>query len=397
MFLSYDGLCDPLGGSQILPYLCGLAKTGKYQIHVVSAEKQGANRSAIVKLCEENGISWHPVVFNNKIKGFSAWKNLRNIKRKAVSVLAKFPIKIIHARSLPMAVIARKINNNNLAKIIFDMRGFWANERVEGKIWNLKNPVYALMYKKMLQAEKEMLENANAIVSLTNAGKNHILNVKPQINATNIYVIPCAVDLKLFDAGIKNRQTELKNKYGFNNNFVVTYSGSLGTWYMLDEMISFFAIIKAKIPNAVFNIVSKDSFNASQLELKYELPQGSIRIRQAQRNEMPEILACSDIGLFFIKPTFAKKGSSPTKLAEFLALGVPLISNSGIGDMDEQFTNQRIGFLVGSFSQSEYERAASYILNMPGNNCVEFASSYYDLNKAINSYNTIYSQLTFGC
>ena len=32
-------------------------------------------------------------------------------------------------------------------KFLFDMRGFWADERVEGGLWNLSNPVFNWAYK----------------------------------------------------------------------------------------------------------------------------------------------------------------------------------------------------------------------------------------------------------
>ncbi|MFI5203009.1 MAG: glycosyltransferase [Flavobacteriales bacterium] len=402
IFLSYDGLCDPLGASQILPYLCGLAKTKRYHIHIVSAEKPHANRAQAQGICNQHGISWHPVTFRSKIKGFSAWRNLKSVKRMAQRVNNEFPIQIVHARSLPMAIIAAQITRNKRAKVVFDMRGFWVNERSEGGIWNLKNPVYNRMYKKMLIAENKLLINAHSVVTLTHEAKKHILSSNSEVNSGKIRVVPCAVDLTLFDGPeLRAQRTKLREKYGFTNQFVVTYSGSLGTWYMLDEMMLFFSMLKEKNPNAVFNIISKDTaYNVQQLENKYHLPAGSVRIQSANRAEMPEALICSDIGLFFIRPTFAKKGSSPTKLAEFLALGIPVISNKGIGDMDEQFYSHQLGFLLNIFSNEELQRAITFTQNLNEfsiENCIDFARSFYSLDKAVDTYQSIYNQLTSDC
>ena len=38
LYLSYDGISDPLGQSQVLPYLKGLARLG-HKIHLISFEK----------------------------------------------------------------------------------------------------------------------------------------------------------------------------------------------------------------------------------------------------------------------------------------------------------------------------------------------------------------------
>jgi hypothetical protein len=50
-------------------------------------------------------------------------------------------------------------------KFLFDMRGFWADERVEGKIWSLSNPVLKVVYNFFKKKEKEFFQNAYFIVS----------------------------------------------------------------------------------------------------------------------------------------------------------------------------------------------------------------------------------------
>ena len=39
LYLSYDGMTDPLGQSQVLPYLAGLSKKG-FRFHLISFENK---------------------------------------------------------------------------------------------------------------------------------------------------------------------------------------------------------------------------------------------------------------------------------------------------------------------------------------------------------------------
>ena len=39
LYITFDGITDPLGRSQILPYLAGLSKMG-HTIHILSQEKK---------------------------------------------------------------------------------------------------------------------------------------------------------------------------------------------------------------------------------------------------------------------------------------------------------------------------------------------------------------------
>ena len=58
LYISYDGMTDPLGQSQVLPYLVGLTKKG-CQFHLISFEKQERFEkfeSTIRQICSDAGI-----------------------------------------------------------------------------------------------------------------------------------------------------------------------------------------------------------------------------------------------------------------------------------------------------------------------------------------------------
>ena len=68
LYLSYDGMTDPLGQSQVLPYIIGLSKVG-YSFHLVSFEKPdryNENRLTIEAICKENNIDWHPLKYTKR-------------------------------------------------------------------------------------------------------------------------------------------------------------------------------------------------------------------------------------------------------------------------------------------------------------------------------------------
>ena len=65
LFITYDGLTDQLGQSQILPYIKGLSKMG-YQFTILSCEKPDKLLelgTLIQGLCDEDGIGWISVPF----------------------------------------------------------------------------------------------------------------------------------------------------------------------------------------------------------------------------------------------------------------------------------------------------------------------------------------------
>ncbi len=58
-------MTDPLGQSQVLPYLIGLTENG-FQITLISCEKEEAykkNKDLISSICSTNKIDWQPIFY----------------------------------------------------------------------------------------------------------------------------------------------------------------------------------------------------------------------------------------------------------------------------------------------------------------------------------------------
>jgi glycosyltransferase involved in cell wall biosynthesis len=72
---------------------------------------------------------------------------------------------------------------------------------------------------------------------------------------------------------------------------------------------------------------------------------------------VPSYLSAGDAGIAFIKSCFSKMASSPTKAAEYLGCGLPIIINSGVGDSDQLVTHERAGAMVRDFNAAEYDNA----------------------------------------
>ena len=143
LYISYDGMTDPLGQSQVIPYLEGLAREG-FVITLLSFEKKSPFQKHHVEIAEqlENaGIRWEVIKYSKKPPVFSTVFDLLRMKRKAYTLHKKENFRIIHCRSYISAFVGLWMKRKFGTRFIFDMRGFWSDERVEGGIWNLRNPV----------------------------------------------------------------------------------------------------------------------------------------------------------------------------------------------------------------------------------------------------------------
>ena len=252
LYITYDGLTDPLGTSQILPYLVGLSESG-HQITVLSTEKDAAYASQneqIKSTIRKYNIKWVALKYHAKPKVISTVSDIRALKTKAKELHLQEHFEIVHCRSYVASLVGLWLKRKYPVKFLFDMRGFYANERVDGHIWKLNHPIYALIYKYFKAREREFLNEADHTISLTERAKKDIqtwTGIKNQ--PIPIEVIPCCVDQELFDPEKVSSEKvgELRRELGISaDDFILTYLGSFSTWYLLDEMMQFYAFVHSQ-------------------------------------------------------------------------------------------------------------------------------------------------------
>ena len=79
---------------------------------------------------------------------------------------------------------------------------------------------------------------SNHIVFLTDNGLQSVDN--SYIVAKKYSVIPCAADYNFFQI-IKNKERDqFRNQLKFKEKYLVTYSGSIGSWYNFNQILDFF-------------------------------------------------------------------------------------------------------------------------------------------------------------
>ena len=399
LYISYDGMTDTLGQSQVIPYLKGLTNEG-FSFTILSCEKKlnfKRNQNIVRLLLEESSIKWEPIFYTKKPPVFSTIYDFLKLQVKAIELHKLNNFKIVHCRSYIPSLIGLKMKLKFQTKFIFDMRGFWADERVDGKLWNLNNPLFKLIFLFFKRSESRFLQNADAIVSLTERGKAEMLRWPVMRNVTTeINVISCCVDTDLFNPTQIKDTTKIQLREKLNikpDDFVIGYLGSIGTWYMLDEMLDFFVDLKKAKPNAKFLFITFDEHDRIlELAKNKDINVNDIIINPAARNDVPKILSILDYSIFFIKPTYSKISSSPVKQGEIMAMGIPVICNEGVGDTDSIVKKYKSGIVVKAFN---YLNAIKDLDSFSTNKLMinEGAQEYFALGNGVQKYLNIYKDL----
>ncbi|MEO5999782.1 MAG: glycosyltransferase [Ferruginibacter sp.] len=402
LFISYDGMTDPLGQSQVIPYLQGLSKAG-YHIFLLSCEKKQVylqSQETIQQLLDASNIKWIPLNYTKKPPVFSTLLDIFKLKKAAKKIHLEHHIDLVHTRPGVPALVGLWMKKTMGVKFLNDIREFYADSRVEGGMWNTKLPMYVSIYNYFKKKEAEAVAKNDGIVCLTYAAETIIKEWKEYNSEIPLEVIPCSADLELFNPGniTESQKEALKKELNISkDDFIISYLGSIGGWYLTDEMMQFCKMLSNKIPATKLLFISPhrhDDIRAAAV--KYGIAADKIVIQKAGRQQVPMLLSLSHYSVFFIKPCYSKQSSSPTKHGEIMAMGIPLITNSGVGDVETIVTRYNSGIVIEDFNEKEFENAIQKIASGQDYDhgyIRQGAAAFYALDSAIEKYISIYNSI----
>ncbi len=389
LFISYNGMLDPLGQSQVLPYLRELATRG-VRFTLLSFERPKAFTPEGIRECEQlrerlrpEGIDWHWLRYHQRPSIPATIYDVIAGYRKAASLVKRGRIEMVHARSHIPATIALGLKRRLGTKMLFDLRGLMAEEYVDAEHWREGS----LPYRLTKAAERRILAATDGIVTLTERIWP-IIREWPGLRGRAVHheVIPCCVDLSLFkfDAAERARR---RNELGLGERFTMVYSGSLDGWYLTEKMADFFAaFLKHNRDAHLLWLTTGSHDRVRELMSNRNVADKNFSVRAVASADVPSYLAAADIGLAFIKRCMSKIASSPTKNGEYLACGLPLVLNAGVGDSDALIHDWQAGVLIEDFGDDDYARASREIESIVSNEKVKdearaVAEKLFDLKR----------------
>lgn len=400
LYVTYMGLTEPLVQSQALAYLKGLSKKNN-DIYILSFEKSEliskGSVADIRKDLRESDMYWSFLKYHKCPLIFAKMYDLLIGFIFAFYITLTKGIDALHVRGSMPAFFAFPVSRILGRRFIFDMRGLMAKEYVDGEIWK-KGGFY---YRICDSLEKVILRYADNIIVLTEKIKRIIeREVYTGIDITKkISVIPTAVDTALFSIQ-GNLSDKIRKQMNLEGRFIFLYVGSLGTWYMLREMAGFVKINRRNFTEPFFLIVTQSNTEKARVLLQeLGFKERDYAIIRSDYKHIPEYINSADAGMMFIKPCFSKEASCPTKFAEYLACGIPVVLNSGTGDCDRIARDFRVGVVVDFFKEDRYLYYGTELKKMKEERdclqerCRDAAIKGFSLDSAIDSYNMIYKSI----
>lgn len=392
LYISYTGILEPLGQSQVLRYLTRLA--GSHRIALLSYEKPADTDAtdrlqAIQAEIEASGIEWQPLRYHG-------WPTLPatlwDLARGAVvgtRTIRRKDVDLVHARSYVPALLGLVWKRVFDTAFIFDMRGFWADERVDAGVWDETDRLYRFAK----WCEARFFEEADVVVSMSHAGVEAIRDLEHvDVSSTRFAVIPTCVDLDRFTPQPAPDQ----------DGFTLGYVGSVGTWYRFDAVLDCFEYLREIRPDSRLLILNRGGHEYIQDRLaERELDPAAVTVTAVEHRAVPAAMNRIDAGVFFYTQTFSKLGTCPTKMGEFLACGIPCLSNAGVGDVPTILDGEGVGVTIESFTPAEKRRGVEQLVELSEapditQRCRHVAESYFALETGVAAYDELYRTVRDG-
>lgn len=390
-------MTEPLGRSQVLEYLSDLNIENKIYLFSFERKNDLDNLEEIERLTKNCGIEWKYLIYSNRYGVFSTTNQIIRAIQFSFHWIKKNNITIIHARSMIPATIGLLLKKIYGVKLLFDIRGFAIDEKVDSGRLRKKS----VLFNALKRLDNYLYCSSDHIVTLTHTAKN-ILHKKLTIPLKKITVIPTCANKDVFKVMDKENKNDFKATLGYTiSDKIIIHTGTVSGWYDFETEILLVKEMMQQDKNIHFVILNKTEqpFIKETLE-RNDFPMKKVNITSSTFDKMYQYLGIADLSLFFIKPSYSKQASAPTKFAENVSCHLPSITNSDVGDMSYYLERYHVGHVINLHTlEDNMEIEATNIIKKISSksfNPSDFNSlfnEHFDKKIAIQKYQQIYEKL----
>ncbi|NNE99537.1 MAG: glycosyltransferase [Pyrinomonadaceae bacterium] len=393
LYVVYWGALEQLGQSLVVPAVKHLAKMGA-DITLVTFEKKSdlANideMNRVRETLENDDIEWVPLEYHKKPKLPATLYDIANGIVFGLRSRLKKNYDIVHGRTYLGGLIGVALAPLIRAKFVYHNEGFYPDEQVDGGFWKKDSRIHRIANR----LDNLMYARASGIVTLSFRAKAELEN-RSEVREKNtpVIVVPSCVDLERFHLPVQIPE-------GSAQNIRLVYIGSVGGRYILDRIGEFVKVARnsgIEVSLQVFN--KADQGLAREMIESSGLSPSAWRLGAVPYIEMPEQLSKYHAGLFFLTQGISEHGCSPTKIGEYWAVGLPVVTTPNVSDTDEIIRKYRVGVIVEEHSEGSYRKAIDELVELLrdpdlATRCRKAAEENYALQPACERQFELYRDL----
>jgi glycosyltransferase involved in cell wall biosynthesis len=401
LYVTVDGILDPLGFSQVARVIEGLAGRG-FSYVLLSQERQerladSARVATIQARLDAAGIRWVRQAYatGGSLRAIGA--NMSRLAAAIVESVIRHGIGLIHARGYQAGLAALAAQALRRTPFLFDARGCWIDERLEEGRWFTR----ASILRAARICERQLYSRAAGVVTLTELHADDVRKGNYGAPPETVECITTCADFSEFrlyqdDEPRPRIDPEIFSK--LRDRRVVALVGSINRSYRVTESIAL-AHRALKLRDDVHLLILSHQRSEYQRLLEQQsVPAERVTLADAHHDAMPQWLSLVDFGLLLLTEPAAKRGSMPTKLGEFLAAGVRPIAHGCNEEMGEWVRRAGSGHYLRDVGPASLDAAARWLAESPVERSIaerarETAAAHFSLNHGLDRYEKLLSRM----
>ena len=386
LYLVYWGAVEPLGQALVLPSVRRLAQLGANVTLVTFDKAEDLRRreqvGVIRRDLDARGIRWISLRYHRRPQipaklydACAGWVT-------AIVGQLRGRTAIVHARTFVGGLMGLPLARLLRARFVYHNEGFYPDEQVDGGIW----VAGSVRHRIARRLEMELYAHADGIIALSERARAAIETLPP------VMVVPSAVDLDRF------RRSEARGSVR-RDGLRLIYTGSVGARYRLDSAARFAAVAAEKLGRVTLRVVTHADRRLVEETLGASgLARDAWSVDSVPHAAVPAELGRHDAGLFFLTQGLSEQGCSPTKIGEYWACGLPVVTTPNVSDTDEIVRRERVGVVVKEHSETGYSEAVRTLAKLLEDpelkvRCRRAAETHYALGPACERQMALYREV----
>lgn len=249
-----------------------------------------------------------------------------------------------------------------------------STNKISGKQFGLLGHIFSIEAKNVQLADK--------IFVVSNRLKSYLVDTF-QVNPDKFVHYPCLSGSEKFYFSQNDRRLTREKLQYTDSDIVILYAGGLlAKWHNVDFILKFFNELSLISDRFKFLILSADSTHLGYLLNKYPSLTEKIQAYKVPNNEVVHYLNAADFGTLFRKDVVMNNVASPSKFAEYMLCGLPVLISQNVGDFSDFVIHKNLGQIVNE--NYDALSTATFLLNF-----------HIDRELTANNLRTVFDKNTY--